>query len=149
MSSFSKILVPLDFSEHSDRAVALAAELSGRYAAPLTLLHVYELVPYALPESPALYAPPQPPLIPDFHPQLEQLRARALAAGAADVRSVVREGFAAAQITELARDEHFDLIVMGTHGRKGLSHLFMGSVAEKVVRTAPCPVLTVRLAEAA
>jgi nucleotide-binding universal stress UspA family protein len=149
MSSFTKILVPLDFSEHSERAVALAAELSGRYSAPLTLLYVYELVPYALPEGPALYALPQPPLLPDFHAQLERLRARALAAGATDVRGVVREGFAAAQISELARDEHFDLIVMGTHGRKGLSHLFMGSVAEKVVRTAPCPVLTVRLAEAA
>jgi universal stress protein A len=151
MNSFHKILVPLDFSEHSERAVQLAAELARRYRAPLTLFHVYEVVPYAVPEGHALITPlPQlTGLVEEFGRRLEEARTRAIEAGAGDVETLLREGFVAPQITDLAREEHFDLIVMGTHGRQGISHLLMGSVAEKVVRTAPCPVLTVRLPEAA
>lgn len=151
MNSFHKILVPLDFSEHSERAVQLAAELARRYQAPLTLFHVYELVPYAAPEGHALYTPPPPVtgLFEEFERRLQEVKARAIDAGAGEVDTLLREGFVAPQIIELAQEKHFDLIVMGTHGRQGISHLLMGSVAEKVVRTAPCPVLTVRLPEAA
>jgi universal stress protein A len=151
MNSFHKILVPLDFSDHSERAVQIAAELARRYDAPLTLFHVYELVPYAAPEGHALYTPPPPVagLFDEYERRLAEVKERALKAGAVEVQTLLREGFVALQITELAREAHFDLIVMGTHGRQGISHLLMGSVAEKVVRTAPCPVLTVRLPEAA
>jgi universal stress protein A len=151
MNSFHKILVPFDFSDHSERAVQIAADLARHYQAPLTLFHVYEIVPYAAPEGHALYTPPPPVagLLEEFGRRLEEVKARAIAAGAGEVDTLLREGFVAPQITELARDERFDLIVMGTHGRKGISHLLMGSVAEKVIRTAPCPVLTVRLPEPA
>jgi nucleotide-binding universal stress UspA family protein len=67
--------------------------------------------------------------------------------GAQSVAHEVLTGPAASEIVEFARARGMDLIVMGTHGRRGLSHLLMGSVAERVLRTAPCPVLTVKVEE--
>ena len=71
-------------------------------------------------------------------------RAAALAAEGVTARAVVRAGVPWREIVHLAAEEHADMIVMGTQGRTGLEHLLLGSVAERVVRTAPCPVLTVR-----
>jgi glycine betaine transporter len=80
----------------------------------------------------------------EFERLLRIAREQALQAGAANVETKLLQGFAAQEITKLARQGGFDLIVMGTHGRTGVSHLLIGSVAERVVRTAHCPVLTVR-----
>ena len=79
---------------------------------------------------------------------LAEAARRVAAAGALDVVTVLCEGSPYDEILAHAREGRFDLIVMGTHGRTGLEHMLMGSVAEKVVRTAPCPVLTVRAGEA-
>jgi nucleotide-binding universal stress UspA family protein len=145
MKPFQKILVPTDFSAPAEEATRFAAALSRRLEAPLTLVYVYEPVTYALPDSYVLFTAPQlDRMFAEFEGALAAARERALAAGATTVDTKVLSGFAAGEITALARRGGFDLIVMGTHGRTGLSHVVIGSVAERVVRTADCPVLTVR-----
>jgi nucleotide-binding universal stress UspA family protein len=143
MHPIRKILVPTDFSEHSALALTYAADLAKRYAASLTLLHVYPVVNYAAAEGFALYTPEQlATLITQLNQQLKASEDEVRAQGATDIGSNILQGDAYKEILEQAGG--FDLIVMGTHGRTGLKHALMGSVAEKVVRTSPCPVLTVR-----
>lgn len=150
MAPFRKILVPTDFSKHSAHAIDTAADLSRRYEAPVTLAYVFEPVTYALPEGHIMQSPPQlEEMRSAFEQRLVEATAEARAAGALDVQSKLLTGPVANEIVDLALQDQFDLIVMGTHGRTGLRHLVLGSVAEKVVRTAPCAVLTVRARETA
>jgi nucleotide-binding universal stress UspA family protein len=150
MIPFKKILVPTDFSRHSIEAISAAADLSRRYKASVTLAYVFEPVTYALPEGHVMQSPPQIEEMQSvFEERLVQAQAEAKAAGALDVAGKLLTGPIASEITDFAEREAFDLIVMGTHGRTGLRHLMLGSVAEKVVRTAPCAVLTVRVREPA
>jgi len=143
MKPIRKILVPTDFSEHSALALNYAIDLARRYDAALTLLHVYPVVNYAAAEGFALYTPEQlAKLISQLTTQLRAIEDDARSAGAAQISSVMEQGDAYQEILEQANA--FDLVVMGTHGRTGLKHALMGSVAEKLVRTSPCPVLTVR-----
>jgi nucleotide-binding universal stress UspA family protein len=148
MIPFQKILVPTDFSKHSAEAVRAAVDLSRRYEASITLAYVFEPVTYALPEGHVMQAPPQiAEMHSVFEQRLRQAAADAAAAGAVTIDSKLLTGPVAAEITDYAERGAYDLIVMGTHGRTGLRHLVLGSVAEKVVRTAPCAVLTVRVRE--
>ena len=143
MNPIRKILVPTDFSPHSAVALTYAIDLAKRYEAALTLLHVYPVVNYAAAEGFALYTPEQlATLITQLSSQLRALEDEARKAGAGLLSSVMEQGDAYKEI--MAQASGFDLIVMGTHGRTGLKHALMGSVAEKIVRTSPCPVLTVR-----
>lgn len=147
MPPFHKILVPTDFSKHSIEAVQVAAALSKLCAAPLTIMTVYQ--PLILPMVPegAVFPTPEA-MAADYQRTREQLEAavaQATGAGAPSVDSLLADGAPFAQIVACAREGAFDLIVMGTHGRTGLKHALLGSVAEKVVRKAPCAVLTVRL----
>lgn len=145
MTPFQRILVPTDFSKHSAEAVRTAADLSQRYRATLTLVYVFEPVTYALPEGHVMQAPPRIDEVQSvFEQRLLQACADAKIAGAQRVDSKLLTGPIATEIVDLAKRGEHDLIVMGTHGRTGLRHLMLGSVAEKVVRTAPCAVLTVR-----
>ena len=147
MTTYKHILVPLDFSDTSARALEHAKILAERFDAALELLHV---VPNPfMANAASLYV--GMPLPQDFLNQLEQEARERLEATLTltererfQARSVVRIGDPLFEIVDHARSEHVDLIVMGTHGRTGVSHLFLGSVAERVVRTAECPVLTVR-----
>jgi universal stress protein A len=149
MTPFQKILVPTDFSKHSTEAVQTAADLSRRYEATVTLAYVFEPVTYALPEGHVMQAPPQLEEMQSvFEQRLVQAVADAKSAGALGVEGKLLTGPVAPEITDYAERGKFDLIVMGTHGRTGLRHLVLGSVAEKVVRTAPCAVLTVRVRDA-
>jgi nucleotide-binding universal stress UspA family protein len=138
-----RILAPTDFSEPSKQAIAYAFELAQTFEAQLVLLHVVDLPPYPIEGLP----PSQ--LGGTFLEELEQQAASDLAqvlAKEAEVKVVRRvvAGIPYRKIVEIAADEKVDLIVMATHGRTGFSHLFMGSVAERVVRTVSCPVLTIR-----
>jgi nucleotide-binding universal stress UspA family protein len=143
MKPIRKILVPTDFSEHSTLALTYAVDLAKRYDASVTLLHVYPVVNYAAAEGFALYTPEQlAKLITQLTTQLRASEAQARESGAQQVDSAMEQGDAYQEILEHAAG--YDLIVMGTHGRTGLKHALMGSVAEKIVRTSPCPVLTVR-----
>jgi universal stress protein A len=138
-----RILAPTDFSEPSKQAIAYALELAQTFGATLVLLHVVELPPYPIEGLP----PSQlgGTLLEDLEQQATSDLAQVLA-NEAEVKVVRRVvvGIPYRKIVVVAADEKLDLIVMATHGRTGFNHLFVGSVAEKVVRTAPCPVLTIR-----
>jgi universal stress protein A len=145
MSTFHKILVPIDFSEAARAATRVAADLSRRFEAPVTLAYVFERTVYPMPDEYVLFTPEQlDHLFAEFNQRLSSTRQQALDAGATEVTSRLLQGWAPAEITQFAKDGGFDLIVMGTRGRTGFQHLLLGSVAERVVRMAHCPVLTVR-----
>ena len=140
---FRKILVPHDLSEHASRALALAAELARAHRGELTVLHV--IAPY----QPVLGFPEgvtwnlrEEDIVTSARRSLEEMVARALkGARAPRARCRVVLGDPFQRIIAAARDA--DSIVIATAGRTGLSHLLIGSVAEKVVRHAPVPVLTI------
>lgn len=145
MKPFERILVPVDFSEHSTEAVRTAVALSRSYGATLTLVHVYDPSAYALPEDFVLLTGPQlDRLTLQFEQELAAMKDAALELGAERVSTRLLQGRPAARIVEFAKDTDIDLIVLGTHGRTGSRHLLLGSIAERVVRTAPCAVLTVK-----
>lgn len=144
-TTISRILVPLDFSVHSDRALAYATMLAQRLEASLRLLNVVEpLNAAALAGEGYLITVPE--LTDSMVKEARRRMAdyRDIAPPGLVIETDVAVGPAATTIAETAREQQCDLIVMGTHGRTGLAHLFMGSVAERVTRLAPCPVLTVR-----
>jgi nucleotide-binding universal stress UspA family protein len=144
MLPIRKILFPTDFSNASTLALGHAVMLADSFGAELTLFHV------AADEKHSRQA--QFPQLEKAGDELQELAEAQLAemAGAKRpqrlaVKRVVRQSHLPAQeIANYARDEGFDLLVMGTHGRTGVAHLLMGSMAENLVRLAPCPVLTVR-----
>jgi nucleotide-binding universal stress UspA family protein len=146
MKPIQKILVPIDFSPHSAEAIQFAADLSRHYEAPMTLVHLFQPVAYAIPDGIMIFTPPQlSDMLSEFQKLLDAAKQDALAAGAVQVDTQLLQGVIHSEIVNVARQGAFDLIVMGTHGRTGIKHALIGSVAEKIVRTAPCPVLTVRL----
>jgi nucleotide-binding universal stress UspA family protein len=138
------ILHPTDFSEQSENAWRLACALARDYGARLILLHVVH--PPAAIYGEAVYVPEPEEYREPLRRQLHQLQVPG-----ADVRAERRleEGDAATEILRVARETDTNLIVMGTHGRTGLGRLLMGSVAEQVLRSAHCPVLTVKSPPAA
>ena len=148
MKAFKKILVPVDFSPHSREAIRAAADLGARYGSALTLLHVFQPVAYTLPEGYVLFSAQQ---LVDVDYQLEAALANAKkdaeSDGARGTVTALLQGLPAAQILDFAERDASDLIVMGTHGRTGIRHALIGSVAERVLRRAPCPVLTVKAAQ--
>ena len=131
------ILHPTDFSEHSRAATELACALARDYGARLYVLHVLPLT-LAYGEG---FAPPAESPLEEIKLRLDQVGA---AAPGVRIERRLFEGRPATEILSLARAMPCDLIVMGTHGRTGLGRLLMGSVAEEIVRKAPCPVLTVK-----
>lgn len=143
--AFAHILCPVDFSPHADAAIDLAARLATATSAKLTLIHVATQPVLALPEGQVVFSAEQ---LADMTAQLklalDRSAQRARDAGAKDVASQLVDGTPAEAICRAASELAADVIVMATHGRTGLSHLLIGSVAERVVRTAPCAVLTIR-----
>lgn len=139
------ILVPTDFSTHAAAALRQASDIARHYDAHLTIMHIYLRASYLPPGTTAhIHTTPLNEAIGEFTRSLEELRATAESFGAKRVTIAPTPGVVEMDITRLAREREFDLIVMGTNGRTGLRRAIMGSIAESVVRTAPCPVLTVR-----
>jgi nucleotide-binding universal stress UspA family protein len=144
MSTFNRILCAIDFSETSMRALDYAATFAVRYGARLAVLHVGPAFEGGL-HSPVRMDEPDAPSAPTREDTISDIR-RAVATSAAAALGpaiVAEEGRAHDAIMRIAASLDADLLVIGTHGRSGFNRLFLGSVAEKVVRTAPCPVLTV------
>lgn len=144
MICLKRILVPMDFSSSSKAALQAAAELASRYDGELHVLHVIESA--VIPDSIARFLARKP---------IEERRTLASDSFAGDVldpgpmagREVVSaavEGVAAQEIVRYAGEHEIDLVVLGSHGNTGLARILLGSVAEAVVRSAPCPVLIVR-----
>lgn len=138
------ILVPTDFSAYADRALAYAIELATALRARLTVLHVFHLSPLIVGEMPpVVFDDTLRDMETDAQQHTKMALHRVHQAGLQG-DSVIVEGIPFQTIIDIAKDKDIDLIVMGTHGRTGLTHVLMGSVAEKVVRLAPCPVLVTR-----
>jgi universal stress protein A len=139
-----RFLVPIDFSEYANQALEYAINLAGKLDACLTLLHVIQSVPLGGVDMgvtlPYIYLQD---LEAEIMQSMEACRTRVTAAGL-EGEIVVVHGVPFHEIVETAKRQKVDLIIIGTHGRTGLQHILLGSVAEKVVRLAPCPVLVAR-----
>lgn len=144
-----RILVPLDFSSCGPVTLAEALSFATAFRAGILLLHVAE-PPRGLPLAARIHPPGAPGPVTvaewlrnDAQRGLDALRAQARAAGV-DAQVVVETGRVAEAIVAVAKREHVRMIVMGTHGRDGLAHAMLGSVAEQVLRAAEVPVVTIR-----
>ena len=145
MRAIKSILVPVDFSAHSTRALEYAVDLAHRYEASLEIVYVYQAIAFAMPEGYILVTPDQlAEILSRFQLQLEAVKRHAIANGVPNVHTALLQGDPIQEIVQRVGDREHDLIVMGTTGRTGVKRVFLGSVAENVVRLATCPVLTVR-----
>jgi nucleotide-binding universal stress UspA family protein len=159
------ILVPIDYSDDAQQALHWGASLARKYGAKLLLLHVIaKAVEEVYPEGAGLMGPTPPyydgrapgiwmkrPIIID-HVDTAQTELRDFASkilqDTVPVEVHIAVGKPSEEIVRVAREDGVDLMIMGTHGRTGVRHLLLGSVAEDVTRHAPCPVFTVRIAAA-
>jgi len=137
------ILHPTDFSDYSAYAFHIATDLARQYQATVLVLHVAETVGAAN----VTYGEAVSQLEPESYRQrlLDDLRQAVPPPAGVAVEYLVAGGDPAAEVAQVAAQRGSDLIVMGTHGRTGLGRLLMGSIAEKVVRLAPCPILITKL----
>jgi nucleotide-binding universal stress UspA family protein len=134
------ILVPIDFEPASMKALGIAKDLASRMGGEVAIVHVYQLPVYTYPGL-------EPSLMPGFHSEVTLAAERALgslALSQGNLRAVLRQGDPATEILGAVDELKATMIVMGTHGRQGLSHLILGSVAERVLRKSSVPVLSVR-----
>ncbi len=140
--TLKRILLPTDFSDTAQHALGYAREMAERFGAEV---HVLYVVPDPAPQDWAVGA--AAPVVSDLLEKWEvdaERRLGEIALDGIETVRAIRIGHAFVEIVRYATDNTIDLIVMGTHGRGPVKHLLLGSVAEKVVRKAPCPVLTVR-----
>jgi len=141
------VLVPTDFSSGASTALGWARTLANAFGAEIVLLHAVDLSLVWMPISgPAAIPAPLSGELVDRVTQHAQAALDAEAPNATEItRRLLRRGDAREVILDVAEEVHADVIVMGTHGRRGFSHLFIGSVAEHIVRHARVPVWTVRV----
>ncbi len=144
MSPFRTLLVPLDFSEHSNAALEVAAALAKAMGGRVHLLHAYELpvgvtAAYGVAIPEAVWTGMREAAATRLREAAQKLEAAGVPCETHVVASTPVEA-----INELAGTLPADLVVMGTRGLTGLKHVLLGSVAERTLRTAPCPVLTVK-----
>lgn len=146
MITLHRILVPTDFSENSNRAARYAAELAAKFNSEIVFLHVVQDLALVLPDA----VMPTPVATPNLDDMIASAKigianlVTTLDLAKMNPKSEVRVGSPATEIVAAASDLKVDLLCISTHGRTGLAHLLLGSVAEKIIRHAPCPVLTVR-----
>ena len=140
-----KILVPIDFSDYSRKALKYSVEFAEQFNSEITLVYVIEPIVYPADLSLDQMILPTPPI--DFtkksKTELEEL-AKEIIGEKLNYNIVIKTGKPFMEIIETAREIDADLIIIATHGHTGVEHLLFGSTAEKVVRKAPCPVLTLR-----
>ncbi len=141
----SKVLVPIDFSDYSKNALKYAVNFVKHFHAQLFLVYVVEPVIYPPDFSMGQIAIPSVDLEMDKRAidELDKLAELEIPADI-KVKSIVKTGKPFIEIIEIAEEENIDLIIIATHGHTGMEHILFGSTAEKVVRKAPCPVLTLR-----
>jgi nucleotide-binding universal stress UspA family protein len=145
MNTISRILVPLDFLPHSAEAVRRAMALAAISSAEVVLLHVHQPAQYPMLPGEVVYDEEQlDHVTTNVRTRLEAVRRDLDPLGRRRITTRVLQGLPAPAIIETASNEPFDLIVMGTHGRTGFDRIVLGSVAEQVMRRAPCAVLTVK-----
>jgi len=147
MIRIERILCPTDFSDLAAQANGYACALARAFGAEIHVLHVVDeayqywmaMGPNSLPVGPSAEE-----ILAGAQQQMQRWRTERFADCGQPIRTEVQVGRPFVEIIRYAREQKIDLLVMGTHGRSGLSHILLGSVTEKVVRKSPCPVLTVR-----
>ncbi|GAB5541053.1 MAG: universal stress protein [Sandaracinaceae bacterium] len=141
MPEIRRILVPVDFSEPSENALDYAIELAAKFGADVQAIHAYQLPVYALPDG-AMMAGPEftTKVTAELQKALEELASRK---SGVKLETHLLEGIPYKEVVRMTEELDADLVVMGTHGRTGLKHLLLGSVAERVVRSSKVPVITV------
>jgi nucleotide-binding universal stress UspA family protein len=143
-ADWKKICCPIDFSDASRAAMELAADLARRFGADLILLHAYPIPGYTFPDGSVVASPRMmQELAEQAEKHLEEWRREAEAKGAPRVSTAKAIGEPASEILTYAAEQGVELLVLGTHGRTGLEHALLGSVADRVMRRGRCPVLTV------
>ena len=153
MKTFKRILVPIDFSPCSEVVLGHAAEIAPYFGAMVDVLHVWEPPMMVVPETSVGFVDrdARRALLEFAHTRQGTAMKTMLTVleerGVEQVRGRLERVDPCETILRIAHESPYDLIVMGTHGRTGLAHLFLGSIAERVVRRAPCPVLTIRVAD--
>jgi len=147
MNRIQNILVPVDFSDHSGRALDMAVSLAKSLGATLELLHCYQLTANMIPSYGVVIPEAFDRSVREAAAiQLGQWREKAAADGV-EVKARLCSTYPSLGIVEAAEELGADLIVMGTRGLAGIKHMLLGSVAERVLRQAPCPVVTVKASD--
>lgn len=143
---FNKILVPIDFSEYSERAFNYALALSGRFGSQLTLINIDELFRSVYPEDGMQIYNLEETVqkrVEFIQSQFQKYIQQAAEKNIAATYAIVRGDSVSEKLLEHITQNQYNMVVMGTHGRTGLKHVFLGSIAEKIVRLSPTPVLTI------
>ncbi len=144
-ADWKRILCPIDFSDASRAALQVAGEIARRYGAKVALFHAYPVPGYTFPDGSFVASSKMlEELSGQANQHMAEWKTLAEGMGIAHVEVATAVGEPAHEILAFAKAQGADLVVIGTHGRTGLQHALMGSVAERVVRRSTCPVLTVR-----
>ncbi|MBK7498242.1 MAG: universal stress protein [Ignavibacteriales bacterium] len=144
-TTIKKVLVPIDFSDYSKSALKYAVNFAKSFNAEIILVYVVEPVIYPPDFSMGQIAMPSITTEWDDRAKDElQKLAKSEINEIANVKTIIKTGKPFVEIIETAKEENIDLIIIATHGHSGVEHILFGSTAEKVVRKAPCPVLTLR-----
>lgn len=143
MAAFRRILVATDFTDTSERAIDAALELSNRLGASLTVMHAYEIPVLGVPDGALIATPELAARLSEAARTALDAVLKRLEGRGVQVAAVLREGVAWEEIEHVADEIDADIIVIGTHGRRGLARALLGSVAENVIRTSHRPVLTI------
>ena len=141
---FKKILYPVDFSDYAEEILDYAVTIATRFGAELHLIHVIPNLNYFTPYESFLTPENMVAIERNIEGEVERDFEKLTKDLAIPVVKVVKTGVTFVEIIDYIKEAGIDLVVMGTHGRSGIEHILIGSVAEKVVRKAPCPVLTIR-----
>ncbi|HEY3275507.1 MAG TPA: universal stress protein [Syntrophorhabdaceae bacterium] len=141
---FTKILYPVDFSPYAEEILEYAVAIAGRFNSELHMIHVIPNLNYFTPYESFLTPENMVSIERNIESEVERDFGTLTEKLTIPVKKVTRTGVTFVEIIEYVKEAGIDLVVMGTHGRSGIEHILIGSVAEKVVRKAPCPVLTVR-----
>lgn len=148
MITLKKIMVATDFSAHSEVAIRYAAEFANAFGGEVVLVSVVE-EPTLMAELPPMGEAYFPPNLTELQKESaeQECEKQLKHAGLEGSKVVISVGTPFVEIVKIARDEDVDLLIIGTHGRGAIAHMLLGSVAERIVRKSPCPVLTVRSGE--
>jgi len=141
---FTKILCPVDFSEFTDEILSYAVNIAKRFGSELFLIHVIPNLNYFTPYESFLTPENLVAIERNIEGEVGKDFDKITKKLDLPFKRVTKTGVPFVEIIDYIKDEQIDLVVMGTHGRSGIEHILIGSVAEKVVRKSPCPVLTVR-----
>lgn len=141
---FTKILCPVDFSEFTDQILSYAVSITKRFDSELHLIHVIPNLNYFTPYESFLTPENLVAIERNIEGEVGKDFDKITKKLDLPFKRVIKTGVSFVEIIDYVKEQGIDLVVMGTHGRSGIEHILIGSVAEKVVRKSPCPVLTVR-----